>query len=86
MRFASEQLFGRRREGDQLNTSDRHTYPAALGVHRYHGAKRHEDEHRIFTSDIVLTTYAIVAAEIGRGTSVLSKVQWYRIILDEGEA
>jgi hypothetical protein len=34
--------------------------------------------------DVVLTTYGMVAAEHRRGRRVLTHVNWFRIMLDEG--
>lgn len=36
--------------------------------------------------DIVLTTYATVAADFRRGKSMLNRIFWYRLVLDEGNS
>jgi hypothetical protein len=43
------------------------------------------DADKLQTSDIVLTTYATVAAEFCRGRSILAKLKWFRIVLDESK-
>lgn len=40
---------------------------------------------RIFQSNIVFTTYATLAAEHARKSNILGQVDWFRVVLDEGE-
>ena len=75
---------GIRKVGVCMANLARHSYPGALSVRKYHGNRRQDNFDQALSSDIVLTTYATVAMELGRGTSVLRDVRWFRIILDEG--
>jgi SNF2 family DNA or RNA helicase len=69
----------------KLNIDERHTYPGDLTLHKHHGQGRESDAHKLYSSDIVLTTYATVASEFCRGRSALAKVRWFRIVLDESK-
>ncbi|KAH6664215.1 SNF2 family N-terminal domain-containing protein [Halenospora varia] len=64
----------------------KHTFPGDLSFHKHHGQGRDVDAEKgkLETSHIVLTTYATVAAEYCRGGSMIAKVKWFRIVLDEG--
>ncbi|KAH8652694.1 SNF2 family N-terminal domain-containing protein [Tricladium varicosporioides] len=64
----------------------KHIFPGDLSFHKHHGQGRDVDAEngKLETSHIVLTTYATVAAEYCRGGSMLAKVKWFRIVLDEG--
>ncbi|KAJ0158674.1 putative matrix-associated actin-dependent regulator of chromatin subfamily [Colletotrichum tanaceti] len=50
---------------------------------QYHGPKREKDIDKIKNSDIVVTTYNTLAAEYERKSSILHKIGWYRVVLDE---
>ncbi|KAF5577105.1 DNA repair recombination RAD5C [Fusarium pseudoanthophilum] len=58
-----------------------HTYPGGLSCHRHTGTQRHNEVPLLFEKSIVFTTYATLAADASRGS--LSKVHWFRIVLDE---
>ncbi|CVK84371.1 uncharacterized protein FPRN_01930 [Fusarium proliferatum] len=58
-----------------------HTYPGGLSCHRHTGTQRHKEVHLMYQKSIVFTTYATLAADSFRGS--LSKVHWFRIVLDE---
>ncbi|KAK3316035.1 SNF2 family N-terminal domain-containing protein [Apodospora peruviana] len=63
-----------------------HAYPGYLTFHKHHGQRRQEPEYqqRLLQTDIVLTTYATVAAEAYRGqNNILGQIHWFRIVLDE---
>ena len=62
----------------------RHTLPQTINYHRYHGQNRQTEVSWAFTRDVVLTTFATIAADFCRGRRVLEKVHWFRIVLDEG--
>jgi SWI/SNF-related matrix-associated actin-dependent regulator of chromatin subfamily A3 len=62
----------------------RHVVPMTLAVHTYHRANRATRAGSIAQYDLVLTTYDTLAIEFSRGNSVLQRVSWFRIILDEG--
>ena len=56
-----------------------------LKVLKYHGRKREYTIAELLNFDIVLSTYATVASEFGRGSGPLYEIIWFRIVLDEGE-
>ncbi|GKT95985.1 heterokaryon incompatibility protein [Colletotrichum tofieldiae] len=49
----------------------------------YHGPKREKDIDKIKNSHIVVTTYNTLAAEYEKKSSILHKIGWYRVVLDE---
>lgn len=53
-----------------------------LLVEIYHGTKREKVAKRLAKNDMVITTYQLVASEFKRN-SILFKIRWKRIILDE---
>ncbi|KAI8380944.1 SNF2 family N-terminal domain-containing protein [Radiomyces spectabilis] len=68
----------------------------ALSVYVFHGAKRTNEIEELLAHDVVLTTYAIVESlfrrqeygvkrltQIIKERSILHKIDWHRIILDE---
>jgi SWI/SNF-related matrix-associated actin-dependent regulator of chromatin subfamily A3 len=61
-----------------------HVAPYSLNVLKYHGQKRESDAKDLLDFDILLTTYATVASEFGRGSGPLYRITWFRIVLDEG--
>jgi SNF2 family DNA or RNA helicase len=63
----------------------RHLVPGTVSVHRYHGTEKRIDVADLLRKDIVLTTYATVAADFCRGRSTLNHIAWYRLVLDEGD-
>ena len=52
---------------------------------KYHGQRREKDPAALLNKEVVLTTYETVSADFARGDSVLYKVAWFRIVLDEGK-
>ncbi|KAJ7555457.1 hypothetical protein O6H91_05G038800 [Diphasiastrum complanatum] len=60
-----------------------HTRQGSLDVHLYHGADRAKDAKILASNDVVLTTYGILAKERNLPNSLLEKVHWLRVILDE---
>jgi SWI/SNF-related matrix-associated actin-dependent regulator of chromatin subfamily A3 len=62
---------------------NRHVSPSTFLVHRHHGNRKITDLAKFVDFDIVLTTYATLAAEFS-GNSLLHQVDWFRIVLDEG--
>ncbi|NWU65379.1 HLTF factor, partial [Pterocles burchelli] len=56
-----------------------------VNIYVYYGSDRSKDPSVLSKQDIVLTTYNILATDYGvRGDSPLHKVEWLRIVLDEG--
>ncbi|KAK1968726.1 SNF2 family domain-containing protein [Colletotrichum sublineola] len=49
----------------------------------YHGPKREKDIDKIKNSNIVVTTYNTLAAEYEKKSSILHRIGWYRVVLDE---
>ncbi|EUC42633.1 hypothetical protein COCMIDRAFT_103006 [Bipolaris oryzae ATCC 44560] len=64
-------------------SSCEHIEPGTLMVHRFHGVGKRVDFAYLLHMDIVLTTYATVAADFCRGNSTLNRIAWYRLVLDE---
>ncbi|KAF7532372.1 hypothetical protein G7054_g8020 [Neopestalotiopsis clavispora] len=61
----------------------KHTRNGALPFHRHIGSWRHQETRYLYERPIVFTTYATVAAEFRRGDNTLTKINWFRIVLDE---
>ncbi|KAH6873890.1 SNF2 family N-terminal domain-containing protein [Thelonectria olida] len=59
-----------------------HISPGALNAISFHGQNRARHTAFLASADLVLTTYATIAAE-QRGRDILHQVEWYRIVLDE---
>jgi len=64
--------------------SERHLHPGTITFYRYHGSGRKIPLPQLLQFDVVITTYATIAAEFCRGQSILDRVEWYRLVLDEG--
>ena len=65
-----------------------HLHPNTLSWCRYHGPKRYHDTNRLFSHDIVITTYDVVSADWRRLANCLGPLfsnTWRRVVLDEGE-
>ena len=65
----------------------RHLYPETLRCCLYHGPKRSADIASMLAYEIVITTYDVVATEwksVDKGPRPLFRVNWRRIVLDEG--
>ncbi|KAK5994916.1 putative ATP-dependent helicase protein [Cladobotryum mycophilum] len=59
-----------------------HFIPGALTCTDFHGSNRIRDLEAFRCMDVVLTTYATLAAD-GASQSLLQKMHWYRVVLDE---
>lgn len=80
------------RELQRLLTTISHLETGTLKYLIYHGDRRKDSAH-LGTYDLVLTTYGTLSAELKRGgrkstgnTGVLQSVEWFRVVLDEGES
>lgn len=66
-----------------------HTKPGSMIYYVYHGANRVRNPFTLADNDVVITTYSTAAHEMfsksadPERTSPLTKVRWFRIILDE---
>ncbi|OLN85473.1 putative SWI/SNF-related matrix-associated actin-dependent regulator of chromatin subfamily A member 3-like 3 [Colletotrichum chlorophyti] len=63
-------------------TLDRHV-DGSLTHTKYHGPGRERDIDKIGKSHIVITTYNTLSAEYEKKSSLLHKIGWYRVVLDE---
>ena len=63
----------------------RHVTPGTLRVYTYHNMQKNVDILTLLKQDIVFTTYATINTEFSRGIPRLDKIEWYRILLDEGK-
>lgn len=57
----------------------------SLSVNVYHGRGRDIDPKSLADWDIVLSTYHTVAAEAFEAESLMDRISWFRIVLDEGK-
>ncbi|CAI7590746.1 unnamed protein product [Penicillium crustosum] len=64
-------------------TMRKHTFFGSLFVHKHIGTERHAERELLQKSAIVFTTYATLTSEYRRGQNTLSKIDWFRIVLDE---
>lgn len=55
-----------------------------LKVYKYHGIGKDIEIDSMMDYDVVMTTYATVASDAAKGSSLLQQMIWFRIILDEG--
>ncbi|XP_033759478.1 helicase-like transcription factor [Pecten maximus] len=58
---------------------------AHLEIYTYYGSSRTKDPTLLSKKDVVLTTYSTLAAD-AKGKNILVKVDWLRVVLDEGHA
>ena len=61
-----------------------HLVPGALSFYVYHGTNRTQNVYELSKYDVVITTYGTLAADFSKGTaSVLHRLKWFRVVLDE---
>jgi SNF2 family DNA or RNA helicase len=61
-----------------------HLEPGALSYYVYHGTNRTQNVYELSKYDIVITTYGTLAADYSKAaSSVLHRLKWFRIVLDE---
>jgi SWI/SNF-related matrix-associated actin-dependent regulator of chromatin subfamily A3 len=51
---------------------------------KFHGNSRENDPRSLLDFDIVLTTYSTLVVDFSKDLGVLHRVQWFRVVLDEG--
>ncbi len=56
-----------------------------MNVVKYHGQGRESNPVALADTDIVLSTYHTIAAEALDHSSPVYKIEWFRIVLDEGK-
>ncbi|KAL4936206.1 SNF2 family N-terminal domain-containing protein [Aspergillus oleicola] len=64
----------------------RHMAKQSIQTLKYHGPTRAKLSEHFATHDVVLSTYATVAAEFRAGASRLHAFQWFRVVLDEAHS
>ncbi|RWA12443.1 hypothetical protein EKO27_g2635 [Xylaria grammica] len=50
---------------------------------KYHGVGREKDLDALADSDLIVTTYQTLRQEFANKRSMLHKIEWYRVVLDE---
>ncbi|KAH8708493.1 SNF2 family N-terminal domain-containing protein [Phaeosphaeriaceae sp. PMI808] len=60
-----------------------HTHPYQLTYHKHLTTDRHSEVQLLLERDIVFTTFATSLEDTKRGQAPLSKIHWFRIVLDE---
>lgn len=56
-----------------------------LNVYLYYGAERNRDKDFLAGQDVVLSTYNVLSSDFSsKGSSPLHKINWLRVVLDEG--
>lgn len=61
-----------------------HIEAGALTYYVYHGTHRIQNVYELSKYDIVITTFGTLAADFGKGaSSVLHRLKWFRVVLDE---
>ncbi|KAK7928395.1 hypothetical protein PG985_005393 [Apiospora marii] len=56
---------------------------ATLKTFKYHGAERDKATEDLASYDVIVTTYNTIASDYSKKKSILHKIGWYRIVLDE---
>lgn len=75
--------------GNWVEQVKEHVDPGALSLYVFHGPSRTQDARELAKHDLVITTYTTVLSEVSgksakrTGVSPLSKVSFFRIVLDE---
>ena len=66
-----------------IDRAARHIAKGFLRVAAFHGADRANEPHVYKDLDLVLTTYSTLSSD-SQKARVLQRVDWFRVILDEG--
>ncbi|XP_067851110.1 helicase-like transcription factor isoform X2 [Heptranchias perlo] len=69
-----------------IDQFERHLYPdVKMNMYLYYGSERNKGAAFLAEQDVVLTTYNTLTVDYGSGSdSPLHKVNWLRVVLDEG--
>jgi SWI/SNF-related matrix-associated actin-dependent regulator of chromatin subfamily A3 len=60
-----------------------HATRQSLGTIKYHGINRERLQAKLCEADIVITTYHTLASEFSSSRTLISDIEWYRLVLDE---
>lgn len=67
-----------------LDQFEQHVSPnIKLNVYLYYGSERNRSQKFLSSQDVVLTTYNVLSTDFGN-KSPLHKINWLRVVLDEG--
>ena len=58
--------------------------PGTVKVYKYHGIRKVIDLDALIEHDLVMTTYATLTSDFARRISLLQRIVWFRVVLDEG--
>ncbi|EQL35173.1 hypothetical protein BDFG_03154 [Blastomyces dermatitidis ATCC 26199] len=77
--------------GNWVNQIEEHLEEDALSYYVFHGPTRTEDPDELSKYDLIITTYSTILSELSgkstkRGTSPLTRMNLFRIVLDEAHA
>ncbi|XP_014559860.1 hypothetical protein COCVIDRAFT_23799 [Bipolaris victoriae FI3] len=60
-----------------------HRYPYKVTFHKHISTERHAETHLLLEKDVIFTTYATAIEDTKNNLSPLSRIHWFRIVLDE---
>jgi SWI/SNF-related matrix-associated actin-dependent regulator of chromatin subfamily A3 len=83
-RFRCESLLSYPTTNQMLTDFRSHTEPGILKICVFHGPDRPQSPEGVVKHDMVLTTYATLAADY-KARRVLQEIEWHRVVLDEGK-
>ncbi|KAH9437555.1 hypothetical protein MCOR02_001211 [Pyricularia oryzae] len=67
------------------NEIERHFYPGSVRYVKYHASGRRDLVGTINQQDVVLTTYGTIMADRRGANSIIHRINWFRLVLDEGK-
>nr|XP_025036939.1 helicase-like transcription factor isoform X1 [Pelodiscus sinensis] len=68
-----------------IDQFEQHIRPdVCLNIYVYYGPDRSKDPVFLSKQDVVLTTYNVLASDYSRTDSLLHRLKWLRVVLDEG--
>lgn len=65
------------------NEIERHFYPRSVRYVKYHASGRRDLVGTINQQDVVLTTYGTIMADRRGANSIIHRINWFRLVLDE---